>query len=278
MKLIKSISISTFILLCIACGNNQSNDHSSHSMKKESNDPATTQTETSFKESKNGITVTIQPNSPQFPNAELTMNEPIGETVIPAGKTKFIFSVKNYELGKQTSDAGDNHCANSAQGQHIHLILNNEPYTAHYEPEFEVNLAKGHHVVLAFLSRSYHESIKSKAAYKLTQVDVGEETVDHIDLTSPHLFYSRPKGTYEGHDAHKILLDFYIVNTALSPNGNKVKATINGTTFILPYWQPYAIEGLPMGENKIALELIDKEGNLVPGVFNSVERKITLKE
>ena len=51
------------------------------------------------------------------------------------------------------------------------------------------------------------------------------------DLTNEFLFYSRPKGTYKGNDTKKLLLDFYLVNTDISPTGNKVKATINDVVF-----------------------------------------------
>jgi len=43
-------------------------------------------------------------------------------------------------------------------------------------------------------------------------------------------------------------------------------------------WAPHYIEGLPMGRTEIKLELLDSEGNAVPGPFNSVERSITLEE
>ncbi|MDE0471265.1 MAG: phosphopeptide-binding protein, partial [Ekhidna sp.] len=59
---------------------------------------------------------------------------------------------------------------------------------------------------------------------------------------------------------------------------NKVKATINGNEFMIEEWVPYYIEGMPMGENTIKLELIDAEGNLIEGPFNVVERTITLSE
>ena len=81
-----------------------------------------------------------------------------------------------------------------------------------------------------------------------------------------------------GNDTKKVMLDFYLVNTTLSGDGNKVRATINGSAFTIDQWLPHTIEGLPMGESTIKLELIDKDGNVVPGPFNTVERKITLKE
>ena len=98
-----------------------------------------------------------------------------------------------------------------------------------------------------------------------------------FDLSAPHMFYSRPKGEYVGKDTEQVMLDFYLVNTTLSPTGNKVRATINGTEFMLDRWLPYIIQGLPMGENTIQLELVDNSGNVLPGPYNSVTRTFTLK-
>ena len=127
-------------------------------------------------------------------------------------------------------------------------------------------------MILAFLSRSYHESVKNKNAFILTQV--GEKKVD---LDKELLFYSRPKGTYRGSDTEKLLLDFYLVNTEISANGNKVRATIQDKEFIIDEWAPYYIEGLSKGEVKIKLELIDSFGNLINSPFNPSERIVTLE-
>lgn len=216
--------------------------------------------------------------SPKFPDAALEMNEPLGESNQAAGNVNFEFNVKNYELGIQTSDAATKNSANSAKGQHIHLIINGEPYTALYEPSHTTDLADGNYVVLAFLSRSYHESLKHYGASVLRQFTVGEVEADPIDMTQPLLFFSRPKGAYQGTDTERVILDFYLINTELSTDGNKVRATINGEEFIIDKWAPYFMEGLPMGENTVKLELIDGNGNLIDGPYNSVERTFTLSQ
>ena len=115
----------------------------------------------------------------------------------------FNFEIDEYILGEQTNGNFEFQIANSAQGQHIHFILNNGPYSAHYTNSFKKKLSKENNIVLAFLSRSYHESVKNKDAYFIGQF--GEEK---IDLSKEFLFYSRPKGTYNGADTEKILLDF----------------------------------------------------------------------
>ena len=141
------------------------------------------------------------------------------------------------------------------------------------EEEFIKDLEDNNNVILAFLSRSYHESVKNLNAFVLTQVSRNE-----IDLNKEFLFYSRPKGTYKGLDTENILLDFYLVNTEISQNGNKVRATIHDSQFIIDDWAPYYIKGLPMGEIKIKLELIDNLGNLIDSPFNPSERTFILEK
>ena len=224
------------------------------------------------------ITLTKAPPSPEYPDASLTKNY----VFVVANDTMFTvdyaFNVDNYELGIQTEDAATRGIANSGKGQHIHFIVNNGPYSAHYMPGVNNQLDEGNYVVLAFLSRSYHESVKSAGAFHIENLNVGEVAAEEADLEAAHLFYSRPKGTYKGDDTKKLMLDFYLLNTTISPDGNKVRATINGNEFMIDEWAPYYIEGLPMGQVNIKLALIDADGNAIPGPFNTVERSVTLEE
>ncbi|MFD2513868.1 hypothetical protein ACFSRY_08325, partial [Pontibacter locisalis] len=213
--------------------------------------------------SKDGIKVYGFDDSPKFPDARLTLNTPQAGGKVAAGPVQFDYDLANYELSKMTPAEHAEHMANSSEGQHIHNIVDNEPYTAHYNTEFTKELAEGDHVILSFLSRSYHESLKHKDAYDLRMVTAGNPSEKmEFNMDAPHMFYSRPKGEYVGKDTKQVMLDFYLVNTELSPTGNKVRATINGTEFMLDRWLPYIMEGLPMGENTIKLELVDSEGNL----------------
>ena len=72
-------------------------------------------------------------------------------------------------------------------------------------------------------------------------------------------------------------MDFYLINTKISSEGNKVRATIEDTEFLIDEWAPYYIEGLPMGEVSIKLELIDSNGELIKTPFNPSIRKVFLK-
>ena len=217
------------------------------------------------------ISITRVEGSPSHESAKITLTD----TIYQSGEDyTFSFNIENYELGVQTQKQFEYKLANSDKGQHIHFIINNGPYSAKYSDEFVQKLNQGNNVILAFLSRSYHESVKNRNAYYLDQIGDGNK----IDLSGQLLFYSRPKGVYKGEATEKVLLDFYLVNTKISPQGNKVRATIQGTEFIIDEWAPYYIEGLPKGEVSIKLELIDSKGNLIDSPFNPSERKVTLEE
>ena len=223
----------------------------------------------------NQITITRVEGSIPYENAKLTLKE---SKATESGHL-FSFDLENYELGVQSPKAFDYQLANSEKGQHIHFIINNGPYSAKYTTEFLHNKwdqSDGNNVVLAFLSRSYHESVKNKNAYFLTQI--GDEISVKHDLSKEILFYSRPKGVYKGADTKRVLLDFYLVNTNLAPDGNKIKATIQGVEFLIDEWAPYYIEGLPKGEISITLELIDSKGHLIDSPFNPSKRTVMLED
>ena len=219
------------------------------------------------------------PASPEFPGATLTKT---GLTITAATDTTstvmYEFDVTDYELGAKTEGFRRRGIANSGKGQHIHFIVNNGPYAAHYMPDVSEELVNGNYVVLAFLSRSYHESLKNPEAFMVENITVGDVPTEEVDLSTPHLFYSRPKAKYIGEDAVKILLDFYLLNCTLSREGYTVRLTIDDEhKFTLKEWVPYYIEGLSMGAHTIKLELRDAEGNLVDSPFNGVSRRIVLE-
>ena len=235
------------------------------------NDATKTSTKETKTETPKKYKLTAFTPSPSFADAKI---EAMSYT---DGKFDFDISGDSYKLGMQTPDAPQKMCANSGKGQHIHLIVDNLPYAAKYVSEFEHDVTNGEHYLLAFLSRSYHESIKSPNTYLAQKVMVENKGIKSADIISePMLFYSRPKGSYVGKaNTDKVMLDFYLVNADLGTD-YKVKVNINGEEHIVDKWQPYYIEGLEMGSNNIKLTLIDKDGNIVKSPLNPVNRTFTL--
>ena len=188
-----------------------------------------TGTETATENSDLKYTLTPFNTSPEYPDAN------IGSMTYIDGKFTFNVTGDSYQLGAQTSDAEQKMCANSVKGQHIHLIVNNGPYNARYTASFDdVALDEGNYYLLAFLSRSYHESIKTKEAFTAQYVTVTDNIARNSEsINDPMLFYSRPKGTYEGKkNTEKVMLDFYVINLELGDR-YKVLADINLYCFML---------------------------------------------
>jgi len=184
----------------------------------------------------------------------------------------------DYKLGVQTEDADSKMCANSGKGQHIHLIVDNAPYAAKYTDEFDYEIEDGEHYLLAFLSRSYHESIKTDKAHVVKKVTIKDNSiVEAAPIMESMLFYSRPKGTYTGKkETEKVMLDFYPINANIGTT-QKIIATINGEEHEITKWQPYYVTGLPLGENKITLSLVNMDGNKLSAPYNPVTRTFTLR-
>ncbi|MBZ0205673.1 MAG: hypothetical protein K8H89_05070 [Flavobacteriales bacterium] len=214
------------------------------------------------------LKLVVAPPAAQFPDASLTL-----DTIIPNLKSmavEYKFKVNGFDLKAQTPDAATRGCANSKDGQHIHFILNNAPYKAEYNSDFTEKADPGRNIALCFLSRSYHESLKSNKAVVVKEFTMpGESAVAAGDVTKdPTLFYSRPKGDYKQLDGDKILLDFYLLNTDLTDKGYSVRATIDGEAWTINKWDAYFIEGMELGKHSVRLELVDANGQLVPGPFN----------
>ena len=226
--------------------------------------------------------------SPDFPDATLAVKSVTAAAVgKDSTKLTFNFDVQKYELKAQTADSAAKGCANSHQGQHIHFILDNQPYKALYEPKNEITLANGsEHYLMCFLSRSYHESIKSKGAAVLYHFKVSEKGGKSEKMDEPKtamLFYSRPKGDYIGKDTANVLLDFYVWNGTLAADAYKVKADISNENVAsqtlsttIDKWEPNFIQNLGTGKCKVVLTLVDKDGKTAEGPMTSATREFNL--
>ncbi len=147
------------------------------------------------------------------------------------------------------------------KGNHIHVILDNEPYEAYYELDqpFELrNVVAGKHILRVFPSRPWHESYKNDGAFRMvtftvkgggdvskptttnsgqtmannnaagTQTpregkDMKASTAGDVDPTKPLLTYSRPKGEYKGAEADPIMIDFWLSNARLKGDGGEYR-------------------------------------------------------
>ncbi|MCS6814438.1 MAG: hypothetical protein NZ772_12845, partial [Cyanobacteria bacterium] len=171
-------------------------------------------------------------------------------------------------------------------GPHLEVILDNQPYTMVYDlsqPLVLKDLDAGSHTIRAFASRPWHESFKNEGAYAQVTFHIGAKTGTNTpDPKLPLLTYSRPTGSY---GAEPIMLDFYLTNAPLhmvaqtSPEDDipdwRIRATINGQSFVFDRWQPIYLKGFQPGKNWVKLEFLDENGEPVQNQFNTTARLIT---
>ncbi len=232
------------------------------------------------------VVIAVGERSPAFPGAKARFTSLKDGDVLENSNLSVVVDVENYELGIQTDTPRAQEIANSGKGQHVHIILDNDPYFANYEAgePFEIGiLDEGPHTLLVFPSRSYHESVKADGSIDIVNFYVGKEEGEFmLDESKPTIIYSRPKGSYEGKDAKKIMLDFYLINAELGDD-YKAKYTIRKNeagadeySITMGEWNPAFITGLASGQYIITLQLLDSEGKLVEGPFNNTERTINV--
>lgn len=241
----------------------------------------------------------------------LKIVEPKADAVVASSTVKVRLDISGDLKGykPQMDDA-------TKMGNHIHVILDNQPYEAYYnlDNEFELrNVADGEHTLRVFPSRPWHESYKSDGAFQMVKFsvknggadtakpattnsgqmmsnantaptpegkDMQTSTGGTVDPKQPLLTYSRPKGEYKGADADAIMIDFWLHNAQLKDNGGayRVRYSIDGGEAIyIDKWEPVWLSGWTAGKHSIKLELVDEEGSVVDnGGYNSTTREITV--
>jgi hypothetical protein len=224
--------------------------------------------------------------SPEISGATAAFRVPENGQVVDTGEDVMVtVDVESFETQAQTETPRAERIANSTNGQHVHIIVDGGPYHANYEPGEPFNigmLEPGAHSAVVFPSRSYHESVKNAGAMDFVNFYVGEETGEFpLDPEQPTIIYSRPKGSYTGAGAQRIMLDFYLHNVELSADGYSARYGIREkgseevlATTTLTEWTPSFVEGLEKGTYIVRLELLDAEGNVVPGPLNTTDREI----
>ena len=185
------------------------------------------------------------------------------------GKATIVLNTKQFT-------EGENHLSFSVDGAYdysIAYLANNYALSQFSSDIFNVELLYGNNVFLAFLTDKNGVSIKTnKGSVLRNAVLGGVESL--FDLKQPHLFYHLPLAK-----TSDPVLDFYLVNAAISEKGNKVKVTINKTEFIINKWAAYKISGLKDLENTVRIQLLDSDNNIIEGPFNnSGERRFVVKE
>lgn len=195
-------------------------------------------------------------------------------------------TLEGFALAEPTPGAEARGLAKSSRGQHVHFIVDERPYRAIYDLGGPVSvdlsdLEPGLHLLRAFPSRQWHESVKTEGAFARSWFLVGDTAAAaDFDPDAPALTYSRPKGSYAGADADSVMVDFYLANAELGPGQgqHRVRLTVDDTLdWELVRWAPHYVLGLDEGPHTFRLELLAPDGSVVPGDHNATEREIVVE-
>jgi hypothetical protein len=188
----------------------------------------------------------------------LKVVEPRADSTIESSTVKVRLELsgelKGYEITGMNMQTG--------MGNHVHVILDNQPYEAYYNLEHDLelrNVADGDHTLRFFPSRPWHESFKNPGAFQMVRFTVRNggadatkatvtnsgqtvanpaasnanvapeikemkpSTAGEVDGSKPLLTYSRPKGEYKFADADPIMIDFWLANTTLTGDGGEYR-------------------------------------------------------
>ncbi|MDE3056305.1 MAG: hypothetical protein KGI80_06450 [Verrucomicrobiota bacterium] len=237
--------------------------------------------------------------TPQSDASKVFLSFPKPDEVVGSGKVWVQFRTQNYSLAAGSSDfERSKEIAISPEGQTAHVVVDNLPYftvsqqaidpfnelgnfrLTYYKVPIPYQLQEGPHTLRIFLARSFGESLKEIDSFQAITFFVGskEGSKEAPDLGDPYLTYNEPSNELPLRASKPILLDFYISNCELTPDGYKVRLTIDGNYHrMLTSWQPYYIYGMTRGKHTVRLELLDENGAVAPGPFNDVQRTITLE-
>ncbi|MFN0125016.1 MAG: hypothetical protein ACKV2V_31310 [Blastocatellia bacterium] len=229
---------------------------------------------------------------------------PALKIVSPANNAAISGSTVNVKLGISGDLKGYKPGKNpDGTGNHIHVILDNQPYEAHYHLDhgFELrNVAEGKHTLRVFASRPWHESYKNNGSFQMVSFTVkgggdaakptttagGQKMADPkaspapekegkdvaasqggaADTKKPLLTYSRPKGEYKDKAADSIMVDFWLSGAKLQGDGGeyRVRYSIDGgAPQFIDKWEPIWVKGWIAGKHKVKIELVDKTGAVV---------------
>lgn len=189
----------------------------------------------------------------------------------------FELQISGLEMGAETKDAASKAIAQSENGQHVKLVLDNSDAVEVSSTQYSAPLSDGQHYILAAPARSYHEISREKDACYTTFVDVKEGKIVHEwDLPEPTLFFVSPKGPIVGADAKRVLLDFYTANCTIGKDAF-IELYINGEYKYLNKDEPMYLEGLPFGQNTIAMKLVDHLGEQIAGKQTAIRKVVILE-
>jgi hypothetical protein len=213
-----------------------------------------------------------------FDGEALNPDLPVGLSIISPGAREVVsgntldlfLSLQNYALGDPERG-----------GNRIHVILDNQPPRIVYDvarPVTFTNLATGGHTVRVFACRPDGTAIRDSSAYAMIHFFIGQKDFqNYVDPRTPYITVNLPgEGSVDSTAEGMVVFD-YIVHLPDAMDGFRVRYDLSGGyTGELTQQGPVYWNNFSPGKHRLFVEFLDKNGRLVPGPFNQIEREFVV--
>ena len=208
---------------------------------------------------------------PQVPQpVETGILYPHEKEVVPAGALDVFFEVKN--------------CALAEGGNALRVVIDNQPPVTLYNcirPLTLKDLKDGGHTIRAYLIKADGTMIREVKAFAMRHFYTRKKDFNnYIDPAAPFLTVNLPSGDFMDTDADgKVCFDYDVHNlSAGAGSGFKVRYALEGYEGFLAEPGPVYWSNIPVGKHKLTVELFDKDGRALFGIFNKVERVFEVRQ
>ncbi|MDL5054453.1 hypothetical protein QQ056_12980 [Oscillatoria laete-virens NRMC-F 0139] len=186
-------------------------------------------------------------------NARLRILRPANEAVLETTRADIFFQTENFEIGG---------------GNAIMVSLDNQPPRKHAvrnAPYVITGLSEGGHTVIAWLVGPDGLTVNSPHAKVSVHFYVKRKDFQNfLGSNETSVSINQPRGTYDGPRADQVMLDFKISN---APAGYLARYSVAGRTATVTSDAPVNLGILPAGSHTLTLEVLDAQGNPLPGSF-----------
>src|ERR1051325_1433119 len=233
MRLSALIVFTFIVALLLACAPATTNNANSSNAANANANTAPVQTITVIDRPQRIVDLMASRGDQDKATPVLKIIEPKADSTVPSSTVKVKLQLSGDLKGYKPMMDEATHT-----GNHIHVILDNQPYEAYYnlDQPFELrNVADGEHTLRVFPSRPWHESFKNEGAFQMVKFTVKNGGADN----------TKPATTNSGQQMSNANSN---ANAAPTPEGKDMQPT-NASPAFDPK-KPLLTYSRPKGEYK----------------------------
>ncbi|MEO0453654.1 MAG: hypothetical protein AAFY98_05900 [Verrucomicrobiota bacterium] len=211
------------------------------------------------------------PDNPDLPIG-IQIIAPTPREIIDSEVIDLFLDLRNYSLGNKEEG-----------GNAVHVILDNQPPQKVYDidrPLTFSNLAVGGHTIRVFAVRPDGTMFPDPASFDICHFFVKRKDFqNYVDPSLPYLTLNLPSDGIIDIDEEGAIVFDYFVHHANATNGFIVRYDLSGGYIgELKTQGPVYWRNLTPGKHRLKVDFLDRNGRMIPGPFNQVEREFIVRQ